>query len=197
MFTGLVQDIGVVKKIESYSGSLRLSIETGLILDDVAIGASISCSGCCLTVIEKSDGIFIVDVSRETIDKTHIGSWIDLDRVNVEPSLRLGDEMGGHIVSGHVDCLGMIEDIIEDAGSYRITIGLPDAFAPYVASKGSIAVDGVSLTVNEVDGASFGVNIIPHTWTHTTLSDRQVGDNVNIEVDMLARYVGRMMEYRK
>jgi len=195
MFTGLIQDIGRVQSIDK-DGDWRIVIQTGMDMDAHEIGASIACSGCCLTVVEKTSDSFTVDVSHESLSKTGIGFWDVGVGVNLEPSLKLGDEMGGHIVSGHVDGVAELIEIKEDHDSWRLSFRVPQDFAGYIASKGSIALDGISLTVNEVDGDTFGVNIIPHTWEHTTLSDRGVGDMLNFEVDMLARYVARMLEVR-
>lgn len=197
MFTGLIQDIGTVRSIDK-DGDWRIVIEAkGLDMARHDIGASIACSGCCLTVVEKGDDWFAVDVSHESLGLTVIASWEQGTRINLEPSLRLGDEMGGHIVSGHVDGLAQIVDIKEDNDSWRLKIKVPQALAHYIASKGSVALDGISLTVNTVSKSHgddvFGVNIIPHTWEHTTLSDRKVGDQLNLEIDMLARYVARML----
>ena len=192
MFTGLIQDIGRVQSIDK-DGDWRIVIQTGMHMDAHEIGASIACSGCCLTVVEKTSDSFTVDVSHESLSKTIIGNWCEGTRINLEPSLKLGDEMGGHIVSGHVDGLAELIEIKEDHDSWRLSFRVPRDFAGYIASKGSIALDGISLTVNEVEGDTFGVNIIPHTWEHTTLSDRGVGDRLNFEVDMLARYVARQL----
>lgn len=196
MFTGLIQDIGRVRSIDK-DGDWRIVIETGLDMTRHEIGASIACSGCCLTVVEKADDWFAVDVSAESLSKTAIGSWSTSTRINLEPSLRLGDEMGGHIVSGHVDGLARVSEITAQGDSWRLSIEAPDTLAKYIASKGSVALDGISLTVNAVEGSMFGVNIIPHTWEHTTLSDRSVGDDLNLEIDMLARYVARQLEAKK
>lgn len=196
MFTGLVQNIGVVKSIDKSSGDWRIEIETSLDLTSVQIGASICCSGCCLSVVEKSKTSFFVDVSAESLNKTMIGSWRVMTRINLEPSLKLGDEMGGHIVSGHVDGVSQILSITPEGDSHRVVVKIPEGYDQFFASKGSVTIDGISLTVNEVGADHFGVNIIPHTWSHTTLGDRNVGDKVNIEIDMLARYVARMMDVR-
>ncbi|MCB9983157.1 MAG: riboflavin synthase [Rhodospirillales bacterium] len=198
MFTGLIQDVGRVRSIEK-DGDWRIVIETGLDLSREKIGASMACSGCCLTVVDLSveeggEDWFTVEVSAESLSKTGISEWTDGTRVNLEPSLRLGDEMGGHIVSGHVDGLATLVSVRLDGDSHRLKIQAPEALARFIAPKGSVALDGVSLTVNEVEANVFGVNIIPHTWDHTNLSDKQVGDTLNIEIDMLARYVARMLE---
>ena len=196
MFTGLIQDIGKVRSIDK-DGDWRIVIgvtpNEGMDMARHELGASIACSGCCLTVVEKGSDWFSVDVSAESLSKTIINDWEEGARINLEPSLRLGDELGGHIVSGHVDGLAELIDIKEDNDSWRLKIKVPQTLSQYIASKGSVALDGISLTVNEVDGDVFGVNIIPHTWEHTTLSDRKVGDRLNLEIDMLARYVARML----
>ncbi len=194
MFTGLVQDIGVIRDIDNARGDLRIEIETNMNLSVVPMGASICCSGCCLTVVDKTENSFFVDVSKESLNKTIIGAWRVMTRINLEPSLKLGDEMGGHIVSGHVDAVTKIGTIQKEGDSHRLKIAIPKGMEGFLAQKGSVTIDGISLTVNEVDDTSFGVNIIPHTWEHTTLSDRVAGDDVNIEIDMLARYVARMLE---
>ena len=196
MFTGLVQDIGIVRSVDDTRGDVRFEIETDMEMHSVPDGASICCSGACMTVVNKSNNSFFIDVSKESLNRTTIGAWRVMTRINIEPSLRLGDEMGGHIVSGHVDGLAKVEDIKEEGGSHRLKIAVPAEFAAYIAEKGSVTLDGVSLTVNEVDGNIFGVNIIPHTWENTTLSDRKVGDHLNLEIDMLARYVARMLEFK-
>ncbi len=196
MFTGLIQDIGTIRAINSARGDLQFEIETNMDLATVQIGASICCSGCCLSVTEKTANTFKVDVSQETINSTSLGAWSVMTRINLEPSLKLGDEMGGHIVSGHVDTTTKIIDIKKEGDSHRIKIAIPQNFERFIAPKGSVTIDGVSLTVNDVEQTHFGVNIIPHTWHKTTLADRKAGDSVNIEIDMLARYVARMMEVR-
>jgi riboflavin synthase len=162
----------------------------------VPMGASIACSGCCLTVIEKGPGWFAVEASGETLDKTHLGDWLQGHRINLELSLKLGDELGGHLVYGHVDGVGRIASMTPEGGSVRFVFEAPPDLARFIASKGSIAVDGISLTVNEVEGNCFGVNIISHTQAVTTLGTAKVGQRVNLEVDMLARYVQRLLEHR-
>ena len=194
MFTGLIKNIGKISAIDKSQGDLRLEIETDMNLKAVQIGASICCSGCCLTVVEKSEDSFSVDVSAETLSKTILGSWQLKTRINLEPSLKVGDEMGGHFVSGHVDATTKILSIEPDGASRRIEIAIPDNLKKYIAAKGSITINGISLTINDIDDTSFDVNIIPHTWDNTTLSDSNIGDDVNIEIDMLARYVARMIE---
>ncbi len=194
MFTGLVKDIGTIKSIDKNNGDMRIEIDTNMNLSNINIGASICCSGCCLTVVEKAKNSFSVDVSNETLSKTNLGAWRVMNQVNLEPSLKVGDEVGGHFVSGHIDATSKVIDIVKDAGSYRFEIEIPKNLDKYIATKGSIAIDGISLTVNEVNSNSFGVNIIPHTWSNTTLNARKVGDLVNIEIDLLARYVVRSLE---
>jgi riboflavin synthase len=198
MFTGIVTAIGTVRAADM-RGDLRLVIGCDYAMDSVAIGASIACSGCCLTVVEKGSDWFAVDASAETVSKTAAGLWITGALLNLERALKVGDELGGHIVTGHVDGVGHVVSITEEGGSHRVSIGIPAALAPFVAAKGSITVDGVSLTVNSVadqaDGSChFAVNIIPHTWDVTTLGNMQVGQQVNIEIDTLARYLQRMRE---
>lgn len=194
MFTGIIKDIGRVVSVERTGGDMRAVLHTGMDVSGTEIGASICCSGCCLTVVEKGANRFAVDISAETLSKTTLGEWEEGAGVNLEPSLKVGDELGGHIVSGHVDGVAQLVSKTQDGESWRLTFAVPDAFKQYIAPKGSIAIDGISLTVNEVQGAQFGVNIIPHTWEHTTIGGLQEGQNVNFEVDMLARYVARMMQ---
>lgn len=196
MFTGLIQDIGTVKNIDNSRGDWRIEIETNLNLEPVQIGASIACSGACLSVIEKSGNTFKVDVSKESLDKTVIGAWRVMTRINIEPSLKLGDEIGGHLVSGHVDGITEILDIKPEGDSHRLKIKIPLELKAFIAPKGSITLDGISLTVNEVEQQYFGVNIIPHTWKKTTLGDRKAGDKLNLEIDTIARYVARQLQFR-
>jgi riboflavin synthase len=194
MFTGIVTDVGEVVSVER-RGDTRLVIRTGFNAEDLAIGASVACSGCCLTVVERSAGSFSVDASAETLSRTTLGGWRNGTRVNLERSLRLGDELGGHLMSGHVDGVGEILSIRAEGGSKRFRFRLPRELARFVASKGSIALDGTSLTVNEVEGSEFGVNIIPHTLSVTSWGEAREGDRVNVEIDMLARYVARLAEF--
>lgn len=194
MFTGLIRTIGTVRSLQKTSGNLRIEIGGAQEVMDAQMGASVCCSGCCLTVVDKSESSLYFDVSAESLSKTSIGAWEVMTRVNLEPSLRMGDELGGHFVFGHVDAVTEILDMNADGDAYRLKIAIPQGYAQYIASKGSLALDGISLTVNEVDLNTFGVCIIPHTWTHTTLSDRKAGDLINLEIDMLARYVARMRE---
>lgn len=192
MFTGLIRDIGHIEEIIT-DGDWTLRIKTNFDIGLIPQGASICCSGCCLTVTEKAEGSFIVQVSSETLSKTNIRTWQEGMAINLEPSLQLGDELGGHFVFGHVDGLAVLADITKDADSHRLILEVPVELAPFITPKGSVALDGVSLTVNEVEGKRFGVNIIPHTWEHTTLKYRKAFDALNIEIDMLARYVARQL----
>ncbi|NBB51652.1 riboflavin synthase [Rhizobium sp. CRIBSB] len=194
MFTGIVTDMGRVRKVEQTDRDHRYEIETAWDTGGIDLGASISHAGCCLTVTEKGPGWFAVEVSGETLSKTTLGNWKAGDPVNLERAARLGDELGGHIVSGHVDGLGQVVSVIPDGGSHRVEIEAPSPLHRYIAAKGSITVDGVSLTVNTVEGRRFGLNIIPHTWDHTTLGRLSAGDPVNLEIDMLARYLARWQE---
>jgi riboflavin synthase len=193
MFTGIIQTVGTIARLEQHGGDVRLTIAADDFgFDDVAIGDSICVSGVCLTAIELSGTTFAADVSNETLSCTTLGALRIGARVNLEKSLRPMDRLGGHLVSGHVDGVGTVTSITPDARSQRWMFELPPALARYVAAKGSVCVDGVSLTVNEVDDNRFGVNLIPHTIEVTTFRDKQVGDNVNIEVDLIARYVERL-----
>ena len=194
MFTGIVTDIGRVRKVEQTARDRRYEIETGWDTAGIDLGASISHAGCCLTVTEKGPGWFAVEVSAETLSKTTLGDWKVGDRVNLERAAKLGDELGGHIVSGHIDGLGRVVSVTPQGGSHRIDIEAPEPLHRFIAPKGSITVDGVSLTVNAVEGRTFGVNIIPHTWEATTLGRLKAGDAVNLEIDMLARYLARWQE---
>ena len=200
MFTGIVTDVGTVRSAEQ-RGDLRLTIGTSYDLDTVDLGASISCSGVCLTVVDKGDDWFAVDVSGETISKTAPDHWRERAKLNLERALRLGDELGGHIVTGHVDAVAEVIGTSPDGDSTRIGIRVPQELAPMIAPKGSVTLDGVSLTVNEVreaeDGSThFTVNIIPHTAQHTTLGQLSAGRQLNVEVDVLARYIDRMIAAR-
>lgn len=197
MFTGIISDVG---RLVTRDGG-RFVIASSYRPEGIALGASIACDGCCLTVVHVAatgDGAsFAVDVSNETLSKTVLDDWVPGRRINLERALKAGDELGGHIVSGHVDGVGQVVAMRPDGESRRFSIEAPVALAPYIASKGSVALDGISLTVNEVDDRRFGINIIPHTLTHTTLGDRKPGDRVNLEVDLFARYVARLMEQRR
>lgn len=195
MFTGIVTDLGtVMDAVQGGAAAARFRIRTAYEMEGVAIGASISCNGCCLTVVEKGPDWFAVDASRETLDLTTLGTWTAGMRVNLERALKAGDELGGHIVSGHVDGLALVDDIRDEDGSKRITIVPPADLNRFIAPKGSVTLDGVSLTVNEVGGNSFGVNIIPHTQAVTTFGTLRVGDRLNMEIDQMARYVARLLD---
>jgi riboflavin synthase len=194
MFTGIVTDIGRVRSVRRTERDRRYEIETAWDTSGIDLGASISHAGCCLTVTEKGPGWFAVEVSGETLSKTTLGDWREGHRVNLERAAKLGDELGGHIVSGHVDGLGRVVSVTPEGGSHRIDIEAPAPLHRYIAAKGSITVDGVSLTVNAVEGEVFGLNIIPHTWDATTIGGLKAGDAVNLEIDMLARYLARWQE---
>ena len=194
MFTGIITDIGRVRSVRQTERDRRYEIETVWDTAGIDLGASISHAGCCLTVTEKGSGWFAVEVSGETLSRTTLGDWTEGRRVNLERAARLGDEMGGHIVSGHVDGLGEIVSATDDGGSRRVEIAVPEPLHRFIAAKGSITVDGVSLTINAIEGQRFGVNIIPHTLEATTLSELQRGHRVNLEIDMLARYLARWQE---
>jgi riboflavin synthase len=194
MFTGIVTDIGRVREVRETDRDRRYEIETVWDTDGIDLGASISHAGCCLTVTEKGPDWFAVEVSNETLSKTTLGAWKAGDGVNLERAAKLGDEMGGHVVSGHVDGLGRIVSITPEGGSHRVEVEAPAPLHRYIAAKGSITVDGVSMTVNAVEGQIFSLNIIPHTWEVTTLGRLKVGDPVNLEIDMLARYLARWQE---
>jgi riboflavin synthase len=197
MFTGIIREVGRVLKIAD-TGDTRVEIGCARPAAEIEIGASIACNGVCLTVVEKGTreggNWFAVEASAETKARTTLGDWQEGSAVNLEPALRVGDELGGHIVSGHVDGLGRIVSIRPEGASHRVTIEAPAGLAKFIAEKGSIAVDGISLTVNEVEGARFGVNIIPHTWDVTSLKGKGEGSTVNLEVDLMARYVARLRE---
>jgi riboflavin synthase len=199
MFTGIVTDVGTVVKAEQ-RGDLRLQIRTGYDLGTVDLGASISCSGVCLTVVDKGEDWFAVDVSAETVSRTAADMWREGARLNLERPLRMGDELGGHIVTGHVDSVGEVIGVCPDGDSKRIGIRVGRDLAPAIAQKGSIALDGVSLTVNDVrdadDGTHFSVNIIPHTASETTLGELAAGRQLNVEIDVIARYLDRMIAAR-
>lgn len=194
MFTGIVQDVGRIAALEARGGDLRVTIEVDrLSLAEARAGDSIAVSGVCLTVLDLTSRTFAADVSNETRSLTTFGEFVIGSRVNLEPALRAGDALGGHLVSGHVDGLGTVLDLSGDARSMRVRFQAPSALSRYLARKGSVTIDGVSLTVNEVDGDVFGVNLIPHTWTVTTLGALAVGRRVNLEIDQVARYVERLL----
>lgn len=193
MFTGIVTDLGRIRSIET-PGDTRIEIETAYDTAQIDIGASIACSGPCLTVVDKGPGWFAVEASAETLARTTLGDWRVGAPVNLERAMRVGDELGGHIVSGHVDAVARIVDTRPEGDSVRFEFEAPADFARFIAPKGSIALDGVSLTVNAVDGAGFGVNVISHTRKHTTFSVLEPGNRVNLEIDTIARYVARLLE---
>jgi riboflavin synthase len=200
MFTGIITDVGRIVAAEQ-RGDLRLKVACGYDMETVDLGASIACSGVCLTAVDKGPDWFAVDVSTETLSRTAPDMWREGEGVNLERSLRIGDELGGHIVTGHVDAVGEVEAAVEVGGSTRVTVIAPAELEGYVTPKGSIALDGVSLTVNEVervsDGIRFALNIIPHTAQQTTFASLVPGRRVNIEIDILARYIGRMLDMRR
>ncbi|MFQ6548742.1 riboflavin synthase [Aestuariibius sp. 2305UL40-4] len=193
MFTGIVTDIGEVRAVE-HRGDLRLRIGTRYDMGSVDLGASIACDGVCLTVVEKGPDWFDVDMSAETLEKTTAGGWAVGGRLNLERALKVGDELGGHIVSGHVDGVAEVVSVEEEGDSTRVLFEAPEALARFIAPKGSVALNGTSLTVNEVDGRRFGINLIPHTKEVTTWGSVAAGDGVNLEIDTLARYVARLAE---
>ena len=194
MFTGIITDIGRVAQLEQ-GGDLRATVETGYDTGSIDIGASIACDGVCLTVIALGQSSFEVEISAETVSKTSVAAWSLGGHINLERALRVGDELGGHIVSGHVDGVAHVTLVEDEGDSTRVVLEAPEALARFVAPKGSVALNGTSLTVNEVDGTSFGINFIPHTKTVTTWGDVAVGDAINMEIDTLARYVSRLREF--
>lgn len=194
MFTGIITDIGRIERLE-HRGDLRARIGTGYDTATIDMGASIACDGVCLTVVGTGTGWFDVDISAETLSKTNLDLWTDGRAVNLERALKVGDELGGHIVSGHVDGVAEIVGMADEGDSTRVTFRAPEALAKYIAPKGSVALNGTSLTVNEVAGREFGINIIPHTKEVTTWGAAGVGDPVNLEIDTLARYVARLREW--
>ncbi|WP_114952967.1 riboflavin synthase [Sphingosinicella terrae] len=200
MFTGIITDIGRIDRVDA-RGDLRVRVACGYDVESVDLGASIACSGVCLTVVDKGEAWFAVDVSQETQNRTASGQWSVDRRLNLERALKLGDELGGHIVTGHVDAIAAVTGVAREGDSIRLTLEAGAEVAPFIAEKGSVALDGVSLTVNGVEslaagGVRFGVNIIPHTAEQTTLGALASGDTVNVEIDILARYLGRMMQVR-
>ena len=194
MFTGIITDVGEIRSLVK-SGDLRIEIATTYDLSSVDIGASIACNGVCLTVVAKTADSFAVDVSAESVAFTNIEGWHLGTSINLERALKVGDELGGHIVSGHVDGVAEIIAMHDEGGSTRVTLRVPGALAKFIAPKGSVALNGTSLTVNEVNGAEFGINFIPHTKAVTTWSASQVGDQINLEIDTLARYVARLQDW--
>ena len=200
MFTGIVTDVGTVRSAEQ-RGDLRLVIETGYDTATIDLGASIACSGVCLTVVDKGDDWFAVDLSSETVSRTAADRWREGAKLNLERSLRLGDELGGHIVTGHVDAVATVVGTCPEGDSVRVGLSVPHSLGPMIAAKGSVAIDGASMTVNEVrdaeDGSThFAVNVIPHTASQTTLGELGQGQQLNVEVDVLARYIDRMLATR-
>lgn len=194
MFTGIIKDKGRIVAIAEGNKSRRMTIVSKLDLELLQIGASVACDGCCLTVVEKMQDTMTFDVAAETMALTTLGEW-DIDtRVNLETSLRMGDELGGHMMSGHVDGVAVVEDVKADGDSWRFKIRVLDKFAQYISPKGSVALNGISLTVNEVEGSVFGVCIIPHTWEVTNIKTWDEGTRINLEVDQLARYVARILQ---
>ncbi len=194
MFTGIVTDIGQIIELEQ-RGDLRARIKCSYDTDGIDIGASIACDGCCLTVVTLGEDWFDVEISAESVSKTNLEDWREGSRVNLERALKVGDELGGHIVSGHVDGVAVISAMIDEGDSTRVTLEAPDALARFIAPKGSVALNGTSLTVNEVDRTRFGINFIPHTKSVTNWGDAKVGDRINLEIDTLARYVARLQDW--
>ncbi|MEM9394825.1 MAG: riboflavin synthase [Pseudomonadota bacterium] len=199
MFTGIIVDVGKIVALEQ-QGDLRARVACGFDPDSIDLGASIACNGVCLTVVDKGvangQNWFDVQISAESVSKTNISDWELGAPINLERALKVGDELGGHIVSGHVDGVASIVDMHDEGDSTRVTFEAPDALAKFIAPKGSVALDGTSLTVNEVDGHRFGVNFIPHTKASTTWGQVKVGDRINLEIDTLARYVSRLSEWQ-
>ncbi len=194
MFTGIISDMGTLRGIER-RGDMRARIGTSYDTDSIEIGASIACDGVCLTVVALGPDWFEVDVSAETLSRSNLDTWATDHRVNLERALKVGDELGGHIVSGHVDGVAEIVGMHEEGDSTRVTLRAPEDLARFIAQKGSVALNGTSLTVNEVEGLEFGINFIPHTKAVTTWGKASVGDHVNLEIDTLARYVARLHEF--
>ncbi len=192
MFTGIVTDLGTVRDLKP-GAVTRLEIATGYDTDTIALGASVACNGCCLSVVEKGVGWLAFEAAQETLNVTTLKDWKVGARINLERPMLVGEELGGHIVAGHVDGIGTIVEAADDRGSLRLTIEAPDNLAKYIASKGSVTIDGVSLTVNEVSGRRFGVCLIPITQVATNLGKATVGQRVNLEIDLIARYVARLL----
>jgi riboflavin synthase len=197
MFTGIITSLGTLRsRTRQPQADTRFVIDTDYPTDSITLGASIACSGACMTVVEKGEGWFAVDVSDESLRCTHMDSWEQGRKINLERSLKMGDELGGHIVTGHVDGLAVIRQITSVEGSHCLTLEAPKDLAPFIAAKGSVTLDGVSLTVNTVEDTRFTLNLIPHTWQHTTFHLNKEGDRVHLEIDILARYVARMLSQR-
>jgi riboflavin synthase len=196
MFTGIITDLGRVRRLRRGAGAeggCKLTIATAYAIDKITLGASIACSGPCLTVVEVEPGAFSVQASAETLARSTLGDWIEGTPVNLEQALRIGDELGGHLVSGHVDGVAHLLERRPEGDSVRFTIEAPSELMRYIAPKGSVTLDGVSLTVNEIAGVRFGVNIIPYTLAHTSLGDAASGQRMNLEIDTIARYVARLL----
>jgi len=194
MFTGIISAIGDIANLEQRGGDVRLTIRTGnLSLSDVQLGDSIACNGACLTAVELTGEGFVADVSVETLNLTTIGNWKTGSRINLEKAMQATDRFGGHIVSGHVDGIGEVVALEVDARSWRFRIRAPRELAKYIAHKGSITLDGTSLTINKVEGSEFELNIVPHTMTQTVMGDYKAGTQVNLEVDLVARYLERLL----
>lgn len=196
MFTGIITDIGTITSLTPRDAAMDISIACDFDMAGVALGASIACSGVCLTVTGKGEAHFDAHVGAETLALTNAKDWTESTQLNLERSLKMGDELGGHMVSGHVDGISELLDIQQDGESWRLTLEAPKELAAYISPKGSVTLNGISLTVNEVEGERFGVCIIPHTWQHTTLQHAKKGDAVNLEVDRLARQIERILEYK-
>ncbi|MDD3293809.1 MAG: riboflavin synthase [Geobacteraceae bacterium] len=193
MFTGLIEDVGRVAALAPMGAGARLMVFTGLPLEDIRLGDSIAVNGVCLTVVESGEGLFSFDVSPETMERTTFRTLRPGAAVNLERALRIGDRLGGHLVSGHVDCIAVIRERRESSGNILFSFRLPGRFARYCIEKGSVAIDGISLTINSVSADGFSVNIIPHTGNRTTLSSRKPDDEVNIETDVIGKYVERLL----
>ena len=196
MFTGIISSIGIITSLTPREAGIDISIACGCDMETIALGASIACDGVCLTVTELSDAHFSAHIGAETLALTTAKEWSEGQQINLERALKVGDELGGHMVSGHVDGICELVKIEQDGESWRLTLCAPKELAAYISPKGSVTLDGISLTVNEVEGERFGVCIIPHTWQHTTLKLKQAGNTINLEVDRLARQIERILEYR-
>ncbi|MFT4090873.1 MAG: riboflavin synthase [Asticcacaulis sp.] len=194
MFTGIITDVGEVVSIVRHSGGARFEVKSAYDLNGIDIGASIAHAGCCLTVVEKGNNRYAVELSHETLSLTTLDDWKVGHRVNLERALKIGDELGGHVVAGHVDGVAELVSITLDGDSHRLKIRAPRPLHRYIAPKGSVTLDGISLTVNEVEDDVFGVNIIPHTWAYTTLGQMHEGGKLNLEIDLMARYAARWRE---
>lgn len=192
MFTGIISEVGTITKAQQ-NGDLRLTIACSFAPENIKPGDSIACNGVCLTVVEVLDSGFAVELSSETISCTASGQWQTGRRINLERSLKIGDTLDGHLVSGHVDGIATIENITKSGDSYILTLNAPEELARFIAQKGSVTLDGISLTVNNVENSRFSVNIIPYTWQNTTINERKAGDTLNLEIDIIARYVARLM----